>query len=69
MTIGERIKRARSVHGWTQTHLAQVALTTRRSISRWENGDFHPSPMAVSALATAMGCRREWLAKGEGSIL
>lgn len=36
--LGERLQRAREVHGWTQRDVADLLDTTQQSVHRWESG-------------------------------
>jgi transcriptional regulator with XRE-family HTH domain len=42
VALGKRIKRLREAAGLTQGQLADLALTTQRSVSNWETGATHP---------------------------
>ncbi len=55
MTIGERIREARTAKGLTQEQLAQVTGINQANISRLENGTANPSLRTLKRLAEGMG--------------
>lgn len=61
---GERIRRAREGHEWSQSELANKVSQSagrdvkQRAVSKWENGDGRPSMVYVSALEEVLGLRR-----------
>lgn len=63
-TFGERVKSRRKKKGWKQHELAKAAGLSQTTISDIERGRNEGST-EVASLAKALGCRVEWLAKGE----
>lgn len=55
MTIGERIKQARSAACMTQRRLSELSSYTTTTISRWECGRAIPSERALRALEDVLG--------------
>lgn len=69
MTLGERIRHARSLRGLSQTQLATMGGIKQPSMSDLETGETK-EPMATTliALANALRVRYEWLAHEEGPM-
>ena len=67
-TVAERLKDARTVRGWTQTHLATAAGVATSTIGNIESG-LRQSPGSLPKLATALKVSHAWLAYGEGEML
>src|SRR6266513_442267 len=51
----ERLRRARSLKGWSQADLAEQAGTSFEIVSRWERGVTAPSPYYRKRLCTVLG--------------
>ena len=63
--MGERLKLARTLRGFSQQGLARVLEVAGNTAWRWESGErsFH----RYSALiAQALGCSEAWLLTGNG---
>jgi transcriptional regulator with XRE-family HTH domain len=63
--IGERIREARRVKGWTEATLARELRMTRTTISRWERGKSEPRRRSLLALARALDRPPEWFRPSE----
>jgi phage repressor protein C with HTH and peptisase S24 domain len=65
-----RLKKALSAHGIDQwgagARLAEIAKVTPKAASKWLNGESLPGPAKMSAIASALGVRIEWLQHGAG---
>lgn len=59
--IGERVRRYREEHGWTQRQLAAKASVSQGTVSRVELGLERPVLRTASALAEALGVTTEQL--------
>src|SRR5215467_16113835 len=57
----ERLRRARSLKGWSQADLAAKIGTSFEMISRWERGVTVPSPYYRERLCAALGKTAEEL--------
>ena len=55
MTIGEKIKKARKLKGWTQTRLAQELGLSPEAVSKWEQGRFLPDEYNEERLNELLG--------------
>lgn len=53
--LGNRLKEARSLRGWTQAELALRVGVSRKTINTVENSVFTPSTLLALALAQALG--------------
>src|SRR5215831_7173080 len=64
----ERLRRARSLKGWSQADLAAKIGTSFEMVSRWERGVAFPSPYYRERLCAALGKTAEELGlRGEVS--
>lgn len=61
MTIGEKIREARTQAGLSQEELAKRAMITRRSVSSYENGTSIPKNSIMPHLARALGVTVQYL--------
>jgi phage repressor protein C with HTH and peptisase S24 domain len=65
-----RLKKALSAHGIDQwgagARLAEIAKVTPKASSKWLNGEALPGPAKMSAIASALGVKIEWLQHGAG---
>lgn len=61
VTIGERLKMARTMNGFSQRELASRAGVTATAISKYERGVIVPSSGVLLNLSTALGVRVEYL--------
>lgn len=50
MTLGEKIKSARKLKGFTQRELADMVNAKHNSVSDWENGKSKPDPDTIELL-------------------
>jgi ribosome-binding protein aMBF1 (putative translation factor) len=53
--LGGQIRRAREVHGWSQTELADRAGLRQHAVSRLEAGDVVPTLTTLERIAEALG--------------
>jgi peptide/nickel transport system substrate-binding protein len=62
----ERLRRARSLKGWSQADLAEQVGTSFEIVSRWERGVTIPSPYYRERLCAVLGQSAEdlWLVRG-----
>jgi len=51
----ERLRRARSLKGWSQAELAEQVGTSFEMVSRWERGVFVPGPYYRERLCAVLG--------------
>jgi|GEM_PF-5656258 len=59
MTEAQRlVRRVRTATGMTQMELAGYLGVSFATVSRWENGHVHPSPLAMEALKSALRLRK-----------
>ena len=64
--VGEGIRVARQVHGWTQAQLAEGAGLSVNYVSRLERGEVGPSLFVASRIADTLGLSIEALIAGGG---
>ncbi|MHB2018557.1 MAG: helix-turn-helix domain-containing protein [Candidatus Xenobia bacterium] len=62
MSIGERIKRLRQEHDWTQAHLAEKLHVHQKQISAYERGVNVPSTDILVKLAELFDVTLDYLA-------
>lgn len=55
MHVGERIKSARSLKGWSQARLAEEINTAQTTVSSWERGRTEPTREDVARVADVLG--------------
>jgi transcriptional regulator with XRE-family HTH domain len=55
MSIGARIREARTARGWSQAKLAEAVGKTQTALTWWENGGREPSRADVALIARALG--------------
>ena len=55
MSIGARIREARTARGWSQAKLAEAIGKTQTALTWWENGGREPSRVDVAHIARALG--------------
>ena len=55
MSIGERIREARTARGWSQSRLAEAIGKAQTAVTWWENGGREPSRADVALIALALG--------------
>ena len=51
MTLGEKLKKLRADHGFTQEELAEKLYVTRTAISKWESNRGYPNIDALKAIS------------------
>ncbi len=59
--LGNHLRAARAVRGWTQADLALQVAVSRKTINTIENGVFVPSTLLALRLALALGTTVEQL--------
>lgn len=64
MSIGERIKKLRSVKGYTQSDLATLVGLTYIQVGRYEKGKSSPSSEVLQKLADALSTTTDFLMNG-----
>src|SRR5438128_12473168 len=57
----DRLRRARSLKGWSQAELAEQVGTSFEMVSRWERGITVPSPYYRERMCAALGQTAEEL--------
>ena len=68
MDLGERILDLRTKKKMSQSELADLAQTTRTTISKWENGDSEPSASQLKKIADAFGVSIDYLCGNMDSV-
>ena len=68
MSIGKRIKQARTAKGMSQMQLRGLTGIGQSTLSDLEN-DFQGGTTYAASLASALGVSALWLAEGRGSML
>ena len=61
MTLGQKIKKARTEANMTQKELADSLNVTFQTISKWENEATEPDLATLRSLAKILGCSLEYL--------
>lgn len=69
MTIGEKLRAARTASGLTQERVAQEIGVSRQSVSNWENDRTYPDIMSVIRLSDLYGVSLDDLLKGDGAMI
>ncbi len=64
-TVGDRLRRARRSHGWSQKTLSQRLELRDSTITRYENNQRKLTLDVASKLATELGIDLYWLATGK----
>jgi transcriptional regulator with XRE-family HTH domain len=59
--IGERLRAARTIRGWSLGHLAELAGIGKGSLSEIENGTRNPTLSTLYALANSLDRPMSWL--------
>ncbi len=68
-TLSERIRRARSIAGLTQSQLSKRLGVLRGAVTQWEHPDgTSPSMKHMIAIAQHTGVNLEWLGTGRGEM-
>lgn len=65
MTLGQKIKKARTDANLTQKDLADSLSVTFQTVSKWENDTTEPDLATLRALAKLLGCTLEYLVSDE----
>ena len=65
-TMGDRLRKAREVAGYSQAELALAAGISRQTISNAELDDRHPHPLTLKAWSAATGVALSWLLDSDG---
>lgn len=60
-TVGEAIKAVREQRNMSQSELAQLAMLSRVSITKYENGSVEPGAIALSRIADALDVSTDFL--------
>ena len=67
--VGDRIRRARRMKGWSQAGLASNLGVSTSAVGHWERPDGHrPSCENLIEIADRLSVRLEWLAVGRGTM-
>lgn len=66
MTIGKRIKVARTRLGMGQEKLGEAAGVTKQAVYDWEKNGGQPSPDKLPAVREALRVTFAWLLAGDG---
>ena len=69
MTLGEKLKQARSDHALTQQAVAQQVTVSRQTISSWETGKSYPDIDSLVALSNLYGLTLDTLIKEDTGML
>lgn len=67
MNLGERVRKAREMRGYSQEELGELAGCGQGVVSKIERGDQNTTAYIVK-LATALKVRPEWLDDGSGEM-
>lgn len=68
MTIGERIREARTAKGLTQEHLAEQVHVTKQAVYKYETGIVNNIPLdKLESIAACLGVAPGYLAGWQGS--
>lgn len=65
MTIGKRISKLRTEHGFSQEYLAEQMNVSRQAVSKWEHDLSSPDTGNLIKLAALFGVTVEYLATGK----
>ena len=65
MTLGQKIKKARTAAGLTQKDLADQLSVSFQTVSKWEGDTNEPDIMTLKAIAKALGVTVEYLISEE----
>ena len=67
--VGDRIRRARRMKGWSQAGLARSLGVSTSAVGHWERPDGHqPSCENLIEIANHLSVSVEWLAVGRGTM-
>lgn len=59
--FGERLRKARTAKGLTQTTLGEKLAIKKANVSQWENGHHMPDLEQLAALCDATGMSADWM--------
>ena len=65
MTLAEKIKHLRKLHGMTQERLAEKLSVSRQTVSKWESGTTSPDLLNVVELGRLFQVSTDYLLKEE----
>jgi transcriptional regulator with XRE-family HTH domain len=68
-TIGEKIKKLRSKHKWTQKELAEKLNISRSAITNWENGRNYPDIQLIINISELFNISLDELLKGDKVVV
>lgn len=69
LTLGERLKTARALKGFTQDELAEKIGTSRGVITNIEHNKTEaPQPLIINALCNVLEINQEWLVSETGEM-
>lgn len=66
--ISKRLQDVMQEKGWSQSELAKKINTNRVQVNRWLHAKAIPTKNSIRRIATATGCRLNWLLTGEGEM-
>ena len=69
MSIGEKLKQARSATEFTQEAIAEKTGVSRQTMSNWENGKSYPDIASVITLSNVYGITIDSLLKGDNAMI
>lgn len=65
MTLGQKLKKLRSLKGLTQKELADKLHVSFQTVSKWENGENEPDIATLKELAALFNCSVDYLIGSE----
>lgn len=66
--ISKRLQDVMQEKGWSQSELAKKINTNRVQVNRWLHAKAIPTENSIRRIATAAGCRLDWLLTGKGEM-
>ena len=67
-SVGKRIRELRHILKMTQAEFSDRLGVTRRTVQRWESGEFQVPERMLKLIEKTFNVNPEWLLKGEGNI-
>ena len=67
-SVGKRIRELRHILKMTQAEFSDRLGVTRRTVQRWESGEFQVPERMLKLIEKTFNVNPEWLLKGEGKI-
>ena len=61
ITLADRLRKAASVAGYTNTEMAEKLAVSRHTVARWLNESSRPSMGYIRAWSQATGAPLDWL--------